>query len=294
MADAGRNSRHVLVDPRYFQIAMLASLLVYGQLELGFALRLDVALAIAAIALAAQALLGLWVDRARFEPRSALISALSLCLLLRTDAVAWGVLASLVAIGSKFAIRRRGRHLFNPTALALAVMVTVSDRVWVSPGQWGSAATLAFTVAALGGLVVYRAERSDVALAFLASYSGLLFARASWLGDPLAIPIHQLESGALLIFAFFMISDPRTTPDARLGRILWGGIVATAAIALRFAFYEPNALVYALVACTPIVPILDRVLPAPHYEWPKSRGESNHDAPRLDRLRPQRALVGHG
>ena len=41
----------------------------------------------------------------------------------------------------------------------------------------------------------------------------LLLARAFWLGDPLAIPLHQMQSGSLLIFAFFMISDPRTTPD---------------------------------------------------------------------------------
>jgi Na+-transporting NADH:ubiquinone oxidoreductase subunit NqrB len=284
----------VLVDPRHFQIAILASLLAYGQLSLGFAIRPDIALAIAATALATQALLGRLVDRARFEPRSALISALSLCLLLRTEAVAWAVVVSGFAIASKFAIRRRGRHIFNPTGFALAVVVSLSDRVWVSPGQWGSAATLAFAVAALGGLVVHRAERSDVALAFLASYAGLVFARAAWLGDPLAIPLHQLESGALLIFAFFMISDPRTTPDARLGRILWGGAVATAAVALRFKFYEPNALVYALVTCTPIVPVLDRLLPAPSYEWPKPAGESNHVVSQLPRLRPLRALVGRG
>jgi len=286
--------RHVLADPRHFQIAMLASLLAYGQLALGFAVRADLALAIAATALVAQGLLGRWIDGARFEPRSALISALSLCLLLRTEAIGWAAVAALVAIASKFAIRRRGRHVFNPTGFALAVIVLATDRVWISPGQWGSAATLAFGVAALGGLVVHRAARSDVALAFLASYAGLLFARAAWLGDPLAIPIHQLESGALLIFAFFMISDPRTTPDARLGRILWGAVIAAAAIVLRFAFYEPNALVYALVACTPIVPILDRVWPALRYEWPKSPGESNHVAPQQGRLRPQRALVGPG
>jgi Na+-transporting NADH:ubiquinone oxidoreductase subunit NqrB len=286
----------VLSDPRHFQIAMLASLLAYGQLALGFDLRLELelALAITTTALAAQALLGRWVDRTRFEPRSALISALSLCLLLRTEALAWGVLTSLIAIGSKFAIRRRGKHFFNPTGFALAVVVLLSDRVWVSPGQWGSAATLAFAVAGLGSVVVHRAARSDVTWAFLASFSGLLLARSLWLGDPLAIPLHNLESGALLIFAFFMISDPRTTPDARAGRIVYAGVVAAVALWLRFKLYQPNALFFALVACTPLVPLLDRLLPAPRFEWPESGGISNHDAPRLHRLRPRRAVVDHG
>jgi Na+-transporting NADH:ubiquinone oxidoreductase subunit NqrB len=289
---SGGSLPRLLADPRHFQIAILSSLLVYGQAWLGFGVRPEIVLAITATALATQALLGRWIDGARFEPRSALISALSLCLLLRTESVPCAAVVSLVAIGSKFAIRRRGDHVFNPTAFALALALASSDRVWISPGQWGSAATLVFGVAALGGLVVHRAERSDVTLAFLASYAALLFARAVRLGDPLAIPLHQLESGALLIFAFFMISDPRTTPDARIGRIVFAAIVALAAIALRFRFYQPNALVYALVACTPVVPMLDRIWRAPHYVWPTSRGEIHHGPSRPLRLRLERAGAG--
>src|SRR5262245_700389 len=272
-----RRSPSYLADPRLFQIAILASLLAYGQWRLGFGVRPDIALAITATALAAQGLFARWIDGARFEPRSALISALSLCLLLRTQSVVWAIAISSVAIGSKFAIRRRGRHVFNPSGFALAVAVLATDRVWLSPGQWGSAATLAFGVAALGALVVHRAERSDVALAFLATYAALVVARAARLGDPLAIPLHQLQSGALLLFAFFMISDPRTTPDARPGRIAFGATVAAAGFALRFWFYEPNALVYALTACTPVVPILDRLWQAPRYVWPTSGRDPSHD-----------------
>ena len=58
-------------------------------------------------------------------------------------------------------------------------------------------------------------------LAFLAFYAGAPLGRALWLGEPLAIPLHRLESGALLLFTFFMISDPKTTPDSRAGRILF-------------------------------------------------------------------------
>src|SRR5439155_7498319 len=72
---------------------------VYGQLALGFALRAENVLAITATALAAQGLLGRWVDGARFEPRSALISALSLCLLLRTEAIGLRASPSLARPG---------------------------------------------------------------------------------------------------------------------------------------------------------------------------------------------------
>jgi Na+-transporting NADH:ubiquinone oxidoreductase subunit NqrB len=77
----------------------------------------------------------MWMDL-RFEWRSALISGLSLCLLCRCSASWLAVLAAGIAIGSKFALRWRGKHLFNPTNIALVLLMLVSDgRVWVSPGE---------------------------------------------------------------------------------------------------------------------------------------------------------------
>ena len=96
-------------------------------------------------------------------------------------------------------------------------MMLLTGQVWVSPGQWGNVAFFAFLMACLGGLVVNRAARSDVTFAFIAFYMTLVFGRSLWLGEPLAIPLHRLQSGALLLFTFFMISDPRTTPNSRAG-----------------------------------------------------------------------------
>jgi Na+-translocating ferredoxin:NAD+ oxidoreductase RnfD subunit len=108
-----------------------------------------------------------------------------------------------------------------------------------------------------------------VTLAFLTFYVGLLFARALWLGDPLTIPLHQIESGALLIFSFFMISDPKTTPDSRAGRIVFALIVALAALYVQFGFFRPNGPLWGLIACAALVPFLDYVLPGSRYDWSK-------------------------
>src|SRR5207253_670307 len=89
---------------------------------------------------------------------------------------------------------------------AAALDFAITDRAWVSPGQWGSAAVFAFFLACVGGLVVNRAARSDVTYAFAAAYLGLVFGRSIWLGEPMSIPLHRLENGATLIFTFFMIS----------------------------------------------------------------------------------------
>ena len=76
----------------------------------------------------------------RFDPLSAGISGLSLCLLLRTDRPELVLVAALVTIASKFVCRVDGRHLFNPTNFGLVVMLAATGDVWVSPGQWGSLA----------------------------------------------------------------------------------------------------------------------------------------------------------
>jgi NQR2, RnfD, RnfE family len=138
---------------------------------------------------------------------------------------------------------------------------------WISPGQWGQAAWLGFLIACLGSLVVTRAARADVTLSFLGFYMGLLIVRALWLGDPLMIPLHHLESGTLLIFSFFMITDPKTTPDSRAGRLLFTLSVAFVALCVQFILFRPHAPLWALLFCSPLVPLIDRCIPGSRYDW---------------------------
>jgi enediyne biosynthesis protein E5 len=279
----------LLRDPRHCQIAALSGLLLYGTLGLGFDVTPGRSLLILGSALLAQWILGRAAGASAFEPRSALISALSLCLLLRTEHHALAALAAVLAISSKFVVRVRGKHVFNPTNVAIALVVLGTGRAWVSPGQWGDSAFFAFLMACAGGLVVWKALRSDVALAFLAAWAAVLFGRALWLGDPVAIPLHQLKSGSLLLFAFFMISDPKTTPDARPCRLLFGALVAVAAFYVQFVLYRPSGgLILALFVLSPLVPILDRLFPGPRYQWPGvSKGVTHApDLPVLPGLRP--------
>jgi Na+-transporting NADH:ubiquinone oxidoreductase subunit NqrB len=269
-------------DPRHYQILVLASLLAYGLLRLDLEIRAGQALAMVAAALATQAVftrLTRWsrwssspaaAPPLRFDPKSACISALSLCLLLRTDRIWLAVAAAVLSIASKFVLRLGGKHLWNPTNFGLVLMMTATrGQVWVSPGQWGSAALFGFLVLCLGGLVVNRAARGDVTWAFLAGYGSLLLGRAWWLGQPLAIPLHQAASGAFLIFTFFMISDPKTTPDSRPGRILFALLVAAGAGWAQFALFRPTGLLLSLACLAPLVPLIDRLLPGETYRWPR-------------------------
>ena len=168
----------------------------------------------------------------------------------------------------EFAIRVNGKHIFNPTNIAIVMLLAVSDRVWVSPGQWGNVGWFAFLMACLGSLVVTRAARADITVAFLTAYAALLAGRAWWLGDAIGIPLHQLQGGALLLFAFFMISDPKSTPDSRGGRVLFAALVAAGGWYVQFRLFHTNGLLWALAAGSPLVPLIDRLLPGARYAWP--------------------------
>jgi enediyne biosynthesis protein E5 len=254
-------------DARHYQIVALSTLLVYNLGWLDFGARpLNSALAIAA-ALATQALCTWWFALPTFDPRSPLITGLSLSLLLRADEPWLHALAAVIAIGSKFLLRIDGKHIWNPAGFAIVVLLFTTQGVWISPGQWGSTVWLAALLAFFAILVLHAAQRSDVALFFLVSHAALLLARAWWLGDPLAIPIHQLQSGSLLIFAFFMISDPRTTPDSRLGRFLFALSVALLAHYLTFFMQMRPALYVALIALSPLILLSDKGLPTQRFQW---------------------------
>ena len=279
-------------DPRYYQIAVLASLVIVGIGWLGFEMTGRQIFILLGSALATQYACGKLAGGVCFDPKSPLISALSLCLLLRTNDSFLLSMTAIVAIASKFIFRRGGKHLFNPTNFGIVALLALGAEVWVSPAQWGSKFYFAFLMACLGGMVIHRAMRSDVSYAFLFFFSTIVCARAWWFGDPWAIPLKQLQSGALLLFTFFMISDPKTTPDSRAGRIVFAALVSGGAAYVQFGLFRTNGLLWSLALCSLATPLLDHLLPGKKYQW-NSPGRSlaaKGDAHEENRLMPRPAV----
>lgn len=265
-------------DPRHLQIAFLLSFLVAGMLVLGFDIPPWQPPLIALAACATQ-----WgmTRLLRVPPAgylSPLVTSLGLSLLLRTDALWVGPFAAAVAISAKFLVRVRGKHLFNPTNLGLVAAMLLTSHAWCSPSQWGHGAALLGWFAAFGLMVAHRAFRSDVSLAFLAVWVLLKAARILYLGAPWASLWHQLSTGGLILFTFFMISDPKTTPDHRVGRILYAAFVAGLAFFFLHSLWWQNALIWALCAASPLTPLIDRLLPAGRFTWPGGEALERNDA----------------
>jgi Na+-transporting NADH:ubiquinone oxidoreductase subunit NqrB len=204
--------------------------------------------------------------------KSATITGLGLSLLLRSDSYGAIACAAFLAIASKFIFRTNGKHWFNPANFGI-VMVLLLDKyvwdnhAWVSNGQWGEDSLYALVFLGLGGIVLKKVGRWDTSFMFLASYSLLEGLRNLWLGWTWDVLAHRLTSGSLLLFALFMITDPRSIPNAKNARLIWAAAIAVLAFIFRNVFFDSDAMFYALFLISPLTVLGDRIWNAPRFQW---------------------------
>jgi Na+-translocating ferredoxin:NAD+ oxidoreductase RnfD subunit len=204
---------------------------------------------------------------------SALVTCFGISILVRADNFWVHPLVACVAISSKFLIRYdfapgKSSHLFNPANLAAVFAGYVLPGAWLSPGQWGQAVILAVWFFILGTMVASKAARWDVSFTFLATFIGLVALRVLVLGANPWIIWHQFQNGALLLFTFFMISDPLTTPRDPRVRTAFAVAVALLAFTWQYTAFKPNGPVLALFALSFAVPWLNRLQPGgAAFDW---------------------------
>jgi Na+-transporting NADH:ubiquinone oxidoreductase subunit NqrB len=204
--------------------------------------------------------------------KSATITGLGLSLLLRSDSYSAIACASFLAIASKFIFRTNGKHWFNPANFGIVVVLLLDSFVgnshaWVSNGQWGEDSLYALVFLGLGGIVLKKVGRWDTSFMFLASYTILEGLRNLWLGWTWDVLAHRLTSGSLLLFALFMITDPRSIPNAKGARLIWAFAIAVLAFIFRNVFFNADAMFYALFLISPLTVLCDRIWNAPRFQW---------------------------
>ena len=298
----GRRSVPVVLprwgDPRIRLSVVIIGLQVLGQTVLRFKLSIaQILVSIAVCALVEMAVTG-WRQRAIVWPASALLTGNSTAFILRANGthpgdwwslngVEWFALAALVGILSKYLIRVGDRHLFNPSNLGLVtVFLGVGARhVFPQYLYWGpmSPPVLAALAVILAGAVwVLRPLRMwPMVAAFLLPFAALVAVEAlggrcfyaTWHRGSVCGPafwLNLVTSPELLVFVFFMISDPKTAPREADARIVYG--VAIALLAAGLLVLQPSefgikvAILAALTVVCALVPLLDRAL-APARAW---------------------------
>ena len=285
-------------DPRLHVAAVIISVHVLGQVGLHF--RVSVPQILAAILTCAilEVVLTFRQSRALVWPASAMLTGSGVALILRVVGTPpdapwatdyWYVFAAVAGLSllSKYVIKYRGTHVFNPSNIGLVVafLVLGSSRVepldfWWSPlNGWMIAAYLVIVV---GGLLITRRLRLlALAAAFwggLALGTALLAASghcmtANWAFAPVCGADFWrviVTSPEVLIFLFFMITDPKTVPAGQVGRVAFGIAVAAASVLLMAPqtdeFGTKVGLLAGLVVICAARPVLDRLVPPPQSD----------------------------
>lgn len=262
-------------DARYFQMAFQLTFLCYGLQFLhwsagwmNYILFIGSGLLFQLIADSAVAKKIIFNPFAGQSWKSVLVSCFSLCLLLKTNDWFICVAASAVTIFSKYIFRYKGKHIFNPSAAGIAAVVYTTGNAWISPGQWGSNMVLFFAIVCLGCIVVTKVQKLDVTIAFIVTYAALLFTRQIlYLGWPIDFFVQSVTTGGLLLFSFFMITDPKTTPDHPVARVVWSIAIAAVSFYLSAFHFINGAPIWVLVCSQPLVPVLDHFLKAKRFVW---------------------------
>jgi Na+-transporting NADH:ubiquinone oxidoreductase subunit NqrB len=270
----------IFKDARYFQILFQSIFLCYGIFILHWNNEYWLYATYFTTSLAAQFICE-WLFGKKTIPfvsrltngiPSVLISSFGLSLLLKTNDPGVAVFAAVVSIASKYILRINGRHIFNPSALGIVLSIWLTGNGWVSPGQWGSNAVIFFGVLCLGFIVTTRVQKLDTSLAFLGTFAGLIFLRqVIYLEWPMDHFMQSVSTGSLLIFSFFMITDPKTIPGHKTARILWSAAVAAIAFYLSAFKFMNGAPIFVLVLAQALVPLLDRFFKAEKFEWVPSK-----------------------
>jgi Na+-translocating ferredoxin:NAD+ oxidoreductase RnfD subunit len=258
----------VLRDARNWQIIFLSSFLLFGVWLLDWTEEPTSFLIIAPTAILVQIIAIKRYELPIDSLKSALITSFGLTLLFKTDQPIYLVLAAVLAIGSKFIIRFRGKHLFNPATFGIIVSIILFQNGWVSPGKWGSSVLLLLMIGAAGLMVLLKAGRIDTGLSFLFTLFILdMFRIVIYQGWEWDVLFHKYFNGSLLLFSFFMITDPATTPNHRKARIIWAAGVAILTFYLQSYVQLHTAPIWALFIVSPLTVILDLMLKSKKFEW---------------------------
>lgn len=257
---------------------------VLGQTVLGF--RLSVAQILICLATGAliEFVVAFFKDSAIMWPASGLLTGNSAAIILRTPGTLHGQWWSLhgiwifvgvvaISMASKYLIRWRGRHIFNPSNFGLVLAFVAlgprftepQDLWWIPLGPW---LIVTYAVLLVGGvLIAWELRLLGLEMGFMAgfaAFTALALATtpdhcmvASWHVAPMCSrDLWQILviSPEILVFALFMVPDPRTVPEGPVARVAFGILVALLSVLLlaptTLEFWTKTAILASLViAC---------------------------------------------
>ena len=224
------------VPPIFITFILLVGHLSFGILESYQKTLLAIAVSMVAELILGRIFLGKWPYLA-----SAYITGISVGILVRSPAFWPYALCSLISITSKYVLRVKQRHLWNPSNFGISVLLFLAgDTVASLSIQWGNFMLPMLVIWALGSVIIWRLKRFHITATYVASFLLFAFLRTWITGNPWLSEVAPLTGPEYQLFIFFMITDPKTTVRGIKGQSMVAFLIALVEMILRL-----NQVVYA-------------------------------------------------
>jgi len=217
------------IAPLFITFILLVGHLSYGILESYKKTALAIVAAIITELILGRIFFGKWLNLA-----SAYITGISVGILVRSPAYWPYALCSVISIMSKYVLRVKGRHIWNPSNFGIAVLLFLAaDTMAVLSIQWGNNYWSLLVIWTLGSIIIWRARRFHISATYVVSFFAFAFLRSWITGDPWQAEVAPITGPMYQLFIFFMITDPKTTVRSRTGQCVVAFCVALAEFFLR-------------------------------------------------------------
>lgn len=200
------------IDPRLAMPILITVILLVGQLFYGILESYFLTLvAIAAAVAVEMAMSRLLTGRFAF-PASAYISGISVGILTRSPFWWAFALCAAISIASKYVLRLRGRHLWNPSNFGICVMLLLAPYAYSTLSiQWGNNLYAMAIIWTLGSFIIYRLKRFHIVLTYVPLFVISAVVVTLWQGNSFLTNLSPITGPMYQLFIFFMITDPMTT-----------------------------------------------------------------------------------
>lgn len=224
------------VPPVFITLILLAGQLSFGILESYERTLLAIATAITIELVLGRIFLGKWLNVA-----SAYITGISVGILLRSPDFWPYAVAAALAITSKYVLRLKGRHLFNPSNFGISVVLFLlpASAAMLSI-QWGNNFASMVVIWVLGSVIIWRLRRFHISATYVVSFLVLAVIRSWIIHEPWLSEVSPITGPEYQLFIFFMITDPKTTVRSKKGQC-----IVVFLVALLEMFFRLDQSVYA-------------------------------------------------
>ena len=226
---------------RYYPPLLITGILVSAHLSFGILEGYSRTGMAILVAILAELIMGRLTYGTWPHPASAYITGISVGILVRSPYLWAYVLCSLASIATKYTLRYKNRHLWNPSNFGVSALLFLAPAsASVLSIQWGNVVLPMAVIWVLGALIVWRAGRGHISATYVASFLLLSFAQSAMTGKPWLSIVAPITGPMYQLFIFFMVTDPKTTVRTKTGQCVVVFLVALVEMILRL-----NEVVYA-------------------------------------------------